>query len=226
MEVDARQVDDNSIELNVRIAFGMHDFRTNWPVVRFAINGGEIRLDLEGVKFAHSDDAPEMPVSVNRKITTSSGDERSVTTRNAAKGGGKAATSWELTTNTEHERQDSRKRSATYGEESSYAVAQVQPLLGSRPGWRFHNEARTPYLKGTILKQLHGSGTIVGDEVRITATFNVRESDILIEADDIFLRIPASSKIKHRLARRAFFNRLIKECGNEYLSKAVLIHEQ
>lgn len=227
MELSGRQVDESTVELSLSIAFGQQDYRLNRPRLCFAVQGGEVRLQVEGGQFHHPADAPgQMPLTVGKKVVAQMAAETSASRKRSGKLGGKAAASAEATANWEGETQTARKDTSTRSEETTFVVAQVQPLLNPRPGWRFTNRTDAAYLEGSVIDTLGGTCTLTGGDVRVTATFHVRDRDVVMQASDGFdSNLLTASALKFKLGRRLLFRRLIQPKCEPYLSRVVLCNE-
>jgi len=226
MDLSGRQVDDTTVEIRLSIAFGEQEYRLNWPRLTFAVQGGEVRLQLEGAAFHHADDAPgQMHLVVNKKVVMQSGTEASLNRKQVTKLGGKIFNPPQSTAHWEGEIVSGHKDTRGLSEELGYSVSQVQPLLSPRPGWRFTNRTNGAFLEGTLINQLGGTCTLTGGSVCITATFHIRDRDVVMRAAEVFDFNPmASSLMKIKLARRLIFNRLLKPKCYPYLSRVAVRH--
>lgn len=227
MELEGAQVDESTVELRLSIAFGQQDYRLNRPRLCFAVQGGEVRLQIEGGKFHHPADTPgQMPLTVGKKVVAQVAAETSASRKRTSKLGLKAAAAAEGSANWEGETQTARKDTLGRSEETSYAAAQVQPLLNPRPGWRFTNRTDSAYLQGSVIEALGGTCTLTGGDLRVTATFHVRDRDVVMRASDGFdSDVLTACQLKFKLGRRLLFRRLIQPKCEPYLSRVVLSHE-
>lgn len=221
VQAEGRYVDPKTVVVRAGIQFGLHDPRPNVGPLRIGVKAGRLIVTANGEDFRHGGSAgQQMAQAVAREVSTQGGQEISRTDKSGGNLSVVLAEKPSIMGGASGKSARSRKVTASTSTATQYDAFQLRPIF--KPfGWEFRNQKPdVPYLSDTLLDGLEISFSTSEEDLRITVSFTIRESDLYLEGTSF----RAKSLMKTKLTRRLFYRKYICQICDDYLSRVILCH--